>query len=119
LHAPSLSDVCACKALLDSTWNVIKLIQGCMEYPSPEGFTERLHERLRKGYLDAKPFSNARPDAEPQQDTPGRETFVANSNHTHGNGLTFLRSNLRVAVAPIDRRFSRQGASEWRVLSSL
>lgn len=40
--------VCAhCKAVLDGTRNVVKLIGDGVEYQMPEGFSQRLYDRIK------------------------------------------------------------------------
>jgi anti-sigma factor RsiW len=41
--------VCAhCKAVLDGTRNVVKLIGDGVEYQLPDGFSQRLYSRIKK-----------------------------------------------------------------------
>jgi len=41
--------ICAhCKAVVDGTKNVVKLIADGVEYELPEGFSKRLYERIKK-----------------------------------------------------------------------
>jgi anti-sigma factor RsiW len=37
-----------CKAVLDGTRNVVKLVAGGVEYDLPEGFSKRLYEKIKK-----------------------------------------------------------------------
>jgi len=40
--------VCAhCKAILDGTRNVVKLVADGVEYPVPEGFSKRLYNKIK------------------------------------------------------------------------
>jgi hypothetical protein len=40
--------ICAhCKAVVDGTKNVVKLIADGVEYELPEGFSKRLYERIK------------------------------------------------------------------------
>ena len=40
--------VCAhCKAVLDGTRNVVKLVGDSVEYKVPEGFSKRLYDKVR------------------------------------------------------------------------
>lgn len=40
--------VCAhCKAIYDGTRNVVKLVGDGVEYEMPEGFSQRLHDKIR------------------------------------------------------------------------
>ncbi len=40
--------VCAhCKAILDGTRNVVKLVADGVEYPVPEGFSRRLYSKIK------------------------------------------------------------------------
>lgn len=36
-----------CKAILDGTQNVVKLIADGVEYPVPEGFSKRLYNKIK------------------------------------------------------------------------
>ena len=36
-----------CKAILDGTRNVVKLVGDGVEYPMPQGFSQRLYDKLR------------------------------------------------------------------------
>jgi len=38
-----------CTAVLDGTRNVIKLVGDGVEYHLPEGFSRRLHDRIKNG----------------------------------------------------------------------
>ena len=41
--------VCAhCTAILDGTQNVVKLVAGGVEFDLPEGFSKRLHCRIKE-----------------------------------------------------------------------
>jgi anti-sigma factor RsiW len=41
--------ICAhCKAVVDGTRNVVKLIADGVEFEIPEGFSKRLYERIKK-----------------------------------------------------------------------
>jgi anti-sigma factor RsiW len=41
--------VCAhCKAVLDGTRNVVKLVGDGVEYQLPDGFSQRLYNRIKK-----------------------------------------------------------------------
>jgi len=37
-----------CKAVLDGTRNVVKLVADGVEYDLPEGFSKRLYEKIKK-----------------------------------------------------------------------
>jgi anti-sigma factor RsiW len=37
-----------CKAVLDGTKNVVKLVGDGVEYEMPDGFSQRLYEKIRK-----------------------------------------------------------------------
>ena len=40
--------VCAhCKAVVDGTKNVVKLVADGVEYPVPEGFSKRLYNKIK------------------------------------------------------------------------
>ena len=40
--------VCAhCKAIVDGTRNVVKLVADGVEYPLPEGFSKRLYNKIK------------------------------------------------------------------------
>lgn len=42
--------VCAhCSAILDGTRNVVKLVADGVEYPLPDGFSKRLHDKIKEG----------------------------------------------------------------------
>lgn len=42
--------VCAhCTAVLDGTKNIVKLVADGVEYALPEGFSERLRDKLKNG----------------------------------------------------------------------
>jgi anti-sigma factor RsiW len=36
-----------CKAILDGTRNVVKLVADGVEYPVPEGFSKRLYNKIK------------------------------------------------------------------------
>ena len=38
-----------CTAVLDGTRNVIKLVDDGVEYHMPDGFSRRLHDRIKSG----------------------------------------------------------------------
>ena len=38
-----------CTAVLDGTRNVVKLVGDGVEYHMPDGFSSRLHERIKNG----------------------------------------------------------------------
>ena len=41
--------VCAhCKAVLDGTRNVVKLVADGVEYQMPDGFSQRLYDRIKE-----------------------------------------------------------------------
>jgi hypothetical protein len=37
-----------CKAVLDGTRNVVKLVADGVEYDLPQGFSKRLYEKIKK-----------------------------------------------------------------------
>ena len=37
-----------CKAVLDGTRNVVKLVGDGIEYPVPEGFSKRLYDKIKE-----------------------------------------------------------------------
>jgi len=41
------TDLSHCKAVLDGTENVVKLLADGVEYPVPEGFSKRLYAKVR------------------------------------------------------------------------
>ena len=42
-----LKECAHCKAILDGTQNVVKLIADGVEYPVPEGFSKRLYNKIK------------------------------------------------------------------------
>jgi anti-sigma factor (TIGR02949 family) len=36
-----------CKAILDGTQNIVKLVADGIEYPVPEGFSKRLYNKIK------------------------------------------------------------------------